>query len=298
MTKTELLKRFAAQHSIDLSGLPEFERQSICCMLRCLDALDADYAALSDETLASDPAVGVILQLLARCAEHVKGALVAFTGAAGASAELVSRAAIESAVTIRFILQDPSPRLAGYFRHHVDDVDKQVSHWRRTAESLPAVARAIHEAACDQREAANREMRVFVSRLEGEILGARLREPWPARVADRFKSVDDEVTYRTVYARLCAETHFDAEETLRFILGRISGGGLMDRMALETIGFTRLMIAIAVCYFLQAAADYASRYAMTNCTRECQVGLQLMHQISGVLSEHVGAKPNGEKPTN
>ena len=43
-------------------------------------------------------------------------------------------------------------------------------------------------------------------------------------------------------------------------------------MALETIGFTRLMISIAVSYFLHAALDYASRYNMPRAVRECQAG--------------------------
>lgn len=281
------LERFSRQHSVVLDALPEAERLGIYYTLRCQDALDAGLASLSADVLSSDVVVGVARQLLARCAEHVEGALAAFATSSGASAELIARVAIESVVTIRFILRDPHPRLAAFFRHHVDDVDKQVKQWRKVAASLPGDARMIHESACDQREAANRAMSSFVDRLEQELIGSRPPEKWPAQVSERFRELDDEVTYRTVYARLCSETHFDAEETLRYGLGQLGGDELLERMALETIGFTRLMISIAVTNFLHAALDYASRYNMEETVRECQAGLDAMGRISEVLSEHV-----------
>ena len=141
------LERFSRQHSVVLDALPEAERLGIYYTLWCQDALDAGPASLSADVLPSDAVVGVARQLLARCAEHVEGALAAFATSSGASAELIARVAIESAVTIRFILRDPHPRLAAYFRHHVDDVDRQVKHWRKAAASLPGDAQLIHEAA-------------------------------------------------------------------------------------------------------------------------------------------------------
>jgi hypothetical protein len=178
------LERFSKQHSVLLDALPDAERHGIYYTLRCQDALDADFAALSADVLSSDAVVGVARQLLPRCAEHVEGALAAFATSSGSSAELISRVAIESAVTIRFILRDPHPRLAAYFRHYVDDVDKQVRHWRKVADSLSGDAHRIHEAACDQREAANRAMRSFVDRLERELLGSHPPEKWPAQVSE------------------------------------------------------------------------------------------------------------------
>jgi hypothetical protein len=64
-------------------------------------------------------------------------------------------------------------------------------------------------------------------------------------------------------------------------------------MALETIGFTRLMISIAVTYFLHAALDYASRYSMNGTVRECQAGLHAMRRISELLSEQVDGGQGG-----
>jgi hypothetical protein len=81
--------------------------------------------------------------------------------------------------------------LAAYFRHYVDDVDKQVRHWRKVAASLSGDAHRIPEAACDQREATKRAMHSFVDRLEQELLGSRSPEKWPAQVSERFRELDD-----------------------------------------------------------------------------------------------------------
>ncbi len=65
----------------------------------------------------------------------------------------------------------------------------------------------------------------------------------------------------------------------------------MKRMGLETIAFTRLMIAIAVCHYLEAVGVYAACYDMPNTVRVCRDALVLMEQVAGELSEHVGGIP-------
>ena len=131
-------------------------------------------------------------------------------------------------------------------------------------------------------------MRGFVDRLERETSEIDLREQWPSKIADRFAGSEDSATYRTVYVRLCSETHFDAEETLRYILAKVGGDALMRRMALETIGFTRLVIAIAVAYHLRAVWAYADHYQMVNTALECGTGVACIERWSEQLSEHVG----------
>src|SRR5262249_29507328 len=159
--------------------------------------------------LGSDPAVGVLWHLLCRCAEMARGAIVAFATVSGSATEVLSRATIERAIVVQFIVQDPRPRLAAYLRHHVDDVDRQIGQWHGVAKSLFGEDRVTHLAAAEQRALANQGMRTLVNRLENELLGEGDREKWPSRIADLFEAVQDGVTYRTVYARLCSEIHFD-----------------------------------------------------------------------------------------
>lgn len=77
--------------------------------------------------------------------------------------------------------------------------------------------------------------------------------PWPS-IADRFKALNLEVNYRTIYTRLCAETHSDPEETLRYYIGKVSGDPqLLGRMAVETIAYSRFMYHCALLFFLRPA---------------------------------------------
>ncbi|HEY3383762.1 MAG TPA: DUF5677 domain-containing protein [Vicinamibacterales bacterium] len=222
-SKDPLLTRFAAEHSIDVRSLPDAERDELHWVRRCAEAVDRGYAALSEQTIVSDPAVGVLWHLLARCQEMAEGAIVTFAAASGAAAEVLSRAVVERALAIQFIIMSPRARLAAYLRHHVDDVDRQIAQWRTLASSLPDEERRVHVEACNYRAVANRTMRSLVDRLENELVGKNRREKWPSRIAERFEGLHDRVMYRTMYARLCSETHFDAEETLRYIVGKLEG---------------------------------------------------------------------------
>jgi hypothetical protein len=100
------------------------------------------------------------------------------------------------------------------------------------------------------------------------------KTPWPA-IADRFNALDLGVNYRTIYARLCAETHSDPEETLRYFVGKASGDAqLFERMAVESVAFSRFMLYSALSYFLRAANRYAQVFGMEQATAELSKGLQ------------------------
>lgn len=286
-----LLDRFAKSHAIDIGGLLETEREGIRCLLRCTDMLDADYVALPESVHVSDQIVGVMRHLLARCAEHVESAITACATASGAAPEVMARVAIESAVTIGFILLEPRSRLAAYFRYHVDEVDRQVSKWRSSIASLPPGARQLHRVACDRRGLANTNMRAFVDRLENDLLGSEPRVKWPSKIIHRFEALHDEITYRTIYARLCSDTHFDAEETLLYGMSNIQGPEAFERTAVEIVCFARLMVATSVCYYLKVVGAYATVYKMANTIHECEDCLATMEQVSAQLSEFVGAGP-------
>lgn len=291
MERKDPLARFATEHAIDLRNLLDAERDEVRWMVRSTDVLDRAYGSLPDQVLASDPAVGVLWHLLARSAEMAAGAVVAFAAESGSAAEVLSRAAIERAVSICFIVQNPRPRLAAYFRHHVDDVDRQIAQWKRVAMSMTDDGRQVHLDACDHRVTANRQMRSLVDRLETEMIGSNPREKWPSKITERFEGLQDSITYRTMYARLCSETHFDAEETLRYIVGKLAGDVLMRRMALETIGFTRLAVGMGVGYHLRAVLAYADRYDMAEVVRECGEGVASIDRWVEELSRHVGGIP-------
>jgi hypothetical protein len=61
---------------------------------------------------------------------------------------------------------------------------------------------------------------------------------------------------------MSAEVHGDAEETVRYFVGKLQEQNVFEAMALETILTTRLYIHYATSCFLRASIMYAGRYAL------------------------------------
>jgi hypothetical protein len=60
-------------------------------------------------------------------------------------------------------------------------------------------------------------------------------ESWPSSIESRFRALNDAIGYRTFYARMSAEVHWDAEETLRHFVGKLQDPEIFETMALETV---------------------------------------------------------------
>jgi hypothetical protein len=258
-----ILTAFAERHELKLTDILRREAAPICAAARSNILINDGFSRLNDAAL-SDPTMGLLLNMLHRTFEHADAAIVSFVSGCGSSAEVVSRAAIESSVNIIYILAgDRKPRLMAYFEAYLDGVDDQVKKWRaQVRDSAPEIAK-IHHTAADQRLAANDAMRTLIHGLEM----AGPKERWPRTIADRFSAIGEGETYRTVYARLGSETHADAEETLRFFVGRATGNkALLQRMALEGASMQRFYIHHAALFLLRASLAYSQSFAMDDAT--------------------------------
>ena len=56
--------------------------------------------------------------------------------------------------------------------------------------------------------------------------------------------------------------HGDAEETLRYFVGKLQEQHVFEAMAMETVLTTRLYVHYAASCFLRASIMYAGRYAL------------------------------------
>ncbi len=89
---------------------------------------------------------------------------------------------------------------------------------------------------------------------------------WPD-IATRFKAIGEEISYRTTYARLCSQTHADAEDTITYIVYKCSGGDArIDQMAAETIAFSELMVVYGVYFYLLAVKALADTFGLSAST--------------------------------
>lgn len=289
---SEIIQGFTARHS--LMTTPLFSEVALAIYWSSVAniSLHQGIAGLDSKVFESEPSLGLLLNLLDRCFEHIEGAIVAFVTGSGASCEVVSRASLEGAVTILYILQENRDRrLLAYLRNYVAFADKQVASWKSATTSSVEDCEH-HVAAADRRARVTAQFRDIVDRLTDEVslLGvAGKEEKWP-NILGRFRALDgNEVGYRTVYARLCSETHFDAEETLRYFVGTLADEQAFRRMAVETVEFSRFMMFISAEYFIRAVLAYGSAYQISLTTSTLEPGLKIMQSTLEKLAGNLGA---------
>jgi hypothetical protein len=278
------IREFAERHHLTLTDVVRGEKVGITSISAALLLVNQGYARLDDGAL-SDPSVGLVLNLLHRNFEHAEAAILALVTGSGSSAEVVARASVESSVNILYILAgDPVARLRAYFDYYLESVDAQVLKWKAQLTELNENEAAIHQAALDRRVAANAHVRRVVDGVFGSA-----RERWAKNINERFKCIGESLGYRTFYARMSSEAHGDAEETLRYFIGRISDETVLEAMALETVWATRFYIYYAVSFFLRASLTYARNYALSKVESQLKSELAAVQRELVEISEHVGA---------
>lgn len=290
MVSHDVLAAFSKEHAFQADALLLEERDGIQSAVGCHDAVNRGYAALSSAVLEHDPAVGLIWQLYERCTERVYGALTAMATSCAASSEIVARAAIEASITTRYILQDRNVRLASFFQDHVHRAVKQEEQWRQTAAKADEPERTAHLAACEYRRAGVAAIKEHVNALNMALVPPTQLPSWP-NIAARFQAVGEGLSYRTFYARLCAEPHFDAEETLRYVIGMMASSETFEKMAVETVMFSKFLLAEAVRTYAQTGKEFAGAYDMSAAVVTCTDAERTMREHVSRLSEHIGAQP-------
>jgi hypothetical protein len=287
MTAPDTTAAFARDHAFDIHALPVEERDAIRCVIDCHDAVNEGYARLPQAVLEQDAGVGLLWQLYERCTEQVQGALVAMATACPASSEVLARVSLEATVTIRYILGDRNPRLASYLVDHVVLAERQERQWRKAAEQLQGEEKSVHLAACDYRMHGVAAMKSFVGMLTAQLVPSGGVPSWP-NISSRFELIGDNLSYRTFYARLCTATHFDAEETLRYVIGKATSPEMFEKFAVETVMFSRFVLAEAVRAYAETGKEYATSYSMGAAIETCRSAEGRMRLHSLNLSQHVG----------
>ncbi len=83
---------------------------------------------------------------------------------------------------------------------------------------------------------------------------------WPS-VFDRFKHIGKELTYRTVYAALCSQSHNDAEDLLNaLVAGTVDEGRHWDRQMIEDEQFALYMVLLSLRSLIEASAIALTRF--------------------------------------
>lgn len=289
MRPLDLVLDFGHHHYCDLGSLPLEEMEAIQCVCECHNAISEGYAGLPPSVFEKEPSIGFLWQLFERCTEHVHGGLVAIATSCAASSEVLARVILEATTTIRYILLDRNPRLAAYLQRYCTQSDRQTAQWMKAAENLPGSLSAIHIEAGQYRKQALFHLKNFANSIIAELVPSGTVPAWPSNAAALFEALGGEMTYRTFYARLCAETHLDAEETLRYIIGKIAAEELVEKMAVETVMYSRFCLFEAVRSYAATGKEYAQTFQLDTAIETCRKAEALLQNHVFNLSQHIGA---------
>lgn len=205
-----------------------------------------------------------------RSYEYCCGVLGCFLIGQFPSSEALCRTAIEGAINLHYVsLGDSMGKQIAYFKTHIENERKQNTNWKYSVEQSGYLndtknhhLECIREkdAALDQYEIMLRES-LFLAGVDYDAVDIK----WPS-IFDRFREVDKEVGYRTVYAALCSQAHNDAEDVLNKILSRVIANveGLEEAQWVEQYNFSLYLLLTAFDYHILASAMYLGKFGINS----------------------------------
>ena len=279
---SEHLHSFIEWHGLEEREWVAAELSAIAWARETQAVISHVYGDFPEDELLRLPASGLILHLLHRAQEHLDAAIVAFVTGSGTSSEALSRSTVELSSSIQFILEGQSEsRLLAYLEDYVACERKRLQQWERVSEQTSEAVKNVHIMQIEHRRTGVEAMRSVVTVLEQSFLTAGVpikKERWPD-VASRFASIDDSLGYRTYYGRMSGQVHSDAEETIRYFVGRVSAQeGALERLAVETRLFSRLVLYLALHSFMRASSTYARYAGMEGAEQVIEHGSSLIKQ--------------------
>lgn len=278
-----LYAEFIQRHSILSTPFVQRELPAIYWIARTKLEVDNNLRNCVDALDQLDPVWALLRSMLDRTFEYVEGAVSAYVTGSTAASEVISRTVIESAINLLFILVDKrdGSHLTQYLSHYFSNEEKEIDRWLNLADGLTEKGKKIHQSEAIQKQKALAYLKNIIDKslLELELPTTnQVTGKWP-NIAERFKFLNLQVDYRTTYAALCSQTHNDAEDLLNyFVFVSLGNQNLLDKVALETVNFSRLMMYIGVKYYILAASSYAIRFGLTD-------ALQGLYQGRKAISE-------------
>jgi hypothetical protein len=198
--------------------------------------------------------------------EYCCGVISCFLIGQFQSSEALCRTAIEGAVNLHYVsLGDSMSKQIAYFKNYLVTERKQNKNWKVSVEAsnFPQAVKDHHLQKILEKESALKHYEEVLReslRLAGVDFDA-VDLKWPS-IFDRFKEIDEEVGYRTVYAALCSQAHNDAEDILNKILVRVidNVSGMEEAQWLEQYNFSLYLILRALDYQITASAMYVAKF--------------------------------------
>jgi|GEM_PF-1505544 len=280
-------EEFIQRHSIVMTEIVQQELLVIYWTVRTKLEVDQEVGLYANNSVAqNEPTWGLLRSMLDRTFEHAEASIVSYLTGSPASSEVISRTAVESALNILYIIKgDRVSRLYQYFTHYFENEEKEIARWLTLTSSMDEADAAVQRSAAQKKRTALKSLQGFIDKATLE-LGLKVLEKrkWP-NIAERFKLLGLELDHRTIYAAMCSQTHNDAEDLLNyFVFVSLGDKDLLNKVALETINFSRLLIYSGIRYYIKAAISYAECFGMTMAVKRLEYGDKALSKVLNLIA--------------
>ena len=201
-----------------------------------------------------------------RSYNHICGALSLFIIAQLQSSEALCRTALESSVNLHYVsLGGSIDKLIAYFKNYIEVERKQNINWKSSIDnsSYPSEVKDFHRKKINTK---NKALDQYEEMLKESLSLANVdyesnTTKWP-NIFERFRAIDHEVSYRTIYMALCSQAHNDPEDILNNLMSRVIANvdGLTEANFIQQYNFSMYMLITCVQFHIFATAMYIAKF--------------------------------------
>lgn len=216
------------------------------------------------DTISQEAYWPIMNDMYERSYEYVCGSLSLFILQQLQSCEASCRTAIEGAVNLHYVsLGDSLGKIISYFKNHFEVELKQNVNWKSAVDTsnVDEEIKNYHQGLiANKNDALNTYEAVLNKSMSDKGININTYDSkWPSAF-DRFRLIDDEIGYRTIYTALCSQSHNDPEDLLNKLLCRaINNDGFTLAKKEEQYYFSLYMILQAIKYHVMASAMYLGK---------------------------------------
>jgi hypothetical protein len=220
--------------------------------------------------ISSEQEAQILHDMFARAFEHTLCAAHCLKRGNAASSEALSRVSLEASITLSYVsLNDLIPTITAYFLDYLTSEEEQNRKWRNSIDSSPFDSR-VKSAHYTELSKKKRAIETYEKILNKWLLSIKAEPLEKSKnfpnIFDRFEKIGKELSYRTVYAALCSQSHADAEDIINFLMARLipqnlkEMGKYQNNIERENIWFSTFMVIIAVHEFVEASGMYLGKF--------------------------------------
>lgn len=250
--------------SIDMDLNPPLEN----CILLLEQSNELVYQLVNEniEKISSRPYWGPMFDMYEKNYEYCSGAVSLFLLAQLTPSEALCRTSIEGSINLEFVsIGDSMGNQISYFKHYIDAERKQNKNWKESVRNSDQSNEdkeyhyqkiAAKDAALLQYENALRES---LKLADVDFDNSNLK--WP-NIFERFRLLNKEVEYRTLYMALCSQAHNDAEDVLNKIMARVTANidGMEKAQEVEQYLYSLFYILSTVRYHIYSSAMFIAKF--------------------------------------